>query len=90
MGQLGIIQNIKCLFGFHVMNPFNYYNKYDELYYQNGCINCWRKFEHRFIRKLTEEEKDKPIWEILGTTEEIYYDRDNSLRAPFLIVCGEK
>ena len=84
MGQLGFWQDVKCLFGFHVRHAFNYYDENHILWYQDGCLNCWRGFKNVFIRYLTEEEKGKCIWEILGTTEKVY--DDDELRIPFLEV----
>ena len=85
MGQLGIIQDIKCLFGFHVMNEFNYYTSTHVLRYTNACINCSHGIHGRYVRLLKNEERDKPIWEILGTTRDVYYN-DDKLRVPFLEV----
>lgn len=36
------------------------------------------------MRHLTEEEKGLPIWEILGTTKEIYYGDDRDILMPYL------
>ena len=82
MGQLGLIQDIKCLLGLHVRHAFNYYDDNHQLWFQDGCLNCWRGFKNEFVRYLTEEERNKPIWEILGTTHDTYYD--DKLRIPFL------
>ena len=86
MGQLGLGQTIKCFFGFHVMDAFNYYTKSHILYYNNACINCGYGIHGRYIRLLKEEERSKPIWEILGTTQDVYYNKDNKLRTQFLEV----
>lgn len=85
MGQLGIIQDIKCRLGRHVMSTFNHYNSdTGALYYTDICINCHHGIWRSFVRYLTEEEKGLPIWEILETTRELYYGDDRDALMPYL------
>lgn len=37
-----------------------------------------------FVRKLSPEEREKPIWEILGTTFDVFYLGDRDALMPFL------
>ncbi len=87
MGQLGLIQDIKCLFGRHVMHPYNYYDS-DILFYSNVCINCHKGIWSSYVRLLAPDEKDKPIWEILGITEKVWDSKTD--RVPFLELPDER
>ncbi len=68
------------------MHAFNFYDEHGNLWYTDECLNCSHGVCFRFVRKLSEEEREKPIWEILGTTREIYYGEDNKVRKQFLEV----
>ena len=81
MGQFGLIQDIKCLFGIHRMNTFNY-RKHGNLYYSDVCMSCHKGDWSSFVRNLSSDERKMPIWEILSITQEIY--DDDKKRLPFL------